>query len=96
MKNVLFLLLISFQASAGVSPEVVNSVDEKKTVTVAVTNETNNPIHCRWSVSWFESLLSYKRFHGDLDIAADSTEKLEFENDPYSNIYRLKSKFDCL
>ena len=96
MKTFLLLILISFQAMAEVNPKVVNSVDEKKTIHVIVTNESDNPIHCKWKVSWFESLLSFKQFYGDLDISPNATEKLEFTNDPYSKVYKLKSQFKCL
>lgn len=96
MKTFLLLILISFQAMAEVNPKVVNSVDEKKTIHVRVTNESVNPIHCKWKVSWFESLLSFKQFYGDLDISPNATEELEFTNDPYSKVYKLKSQFKCL
>ena len=95
MKMILVLFLLSFQAMAGVNVKVVNSVDEKKTIHVAVSNESLNPIHCKWKVSWFESLLSFKQFHGDLDILPNATEQLEFVNDPYSKVYKLKSHFEC-
>jgi hypothetical protein len=96
MKKLLFLFFISSQAFAYYSPKVENSVDQKKTIHIVVTNESDDPIHCRWTVSWFESLLSYKKMHGQMDIFPHATEKLEFFNDPYTKIFNLKSHFECL
>jgi len=96
MKKILLLIILSFSAIASANITVVNSVDSKKTIRVTVTNDSDSPVHCRWRVSWFESLFSFKAHHGTLDVFPNSSEELEFINDPYSKVYKLKSHFDCL
>lgn len=96
MKKIILLSFLSFQAMAGVFPKVETQIDDNKTIHVSVANESDNPIHCRWKVSWFDSLLSYKQFRGNLDVFPSSTEQLEFTNDPYSKVYKLKTNFKCL
>jgi hypothetical protein len=96
MKTLLFVLLLSSEAHANFSPKVITTIDEDKTIHIEAINESDDPVHCRWTVSWFESLLSYKSFHGLMDIFPASSESLEFKNDPNSKVYNLKSNFDCL
>jgi hypothetical protein len=96
MKTLIYLSLISFNALASVTPKIESSIDDRKTIHVVITNETDNPIHCRWSISWFDTVLSFNRYNGYLDVFPTSSEKLEFVNDPFSKVYKLKTHFECL
>ncbi len=96
MKTFLLFSLFSLNALAGFEPEYSTQIDKNKTIQITVVNKWDKPIHCRWSVSWLDSLTQFNRFKGTLDVFPLSSEKLEFFNNPYSRVYRLKVKLDCL
>lgn len=94
-KIILFSILSTSKAFAAYTPVVENTIGEKNVVNVRVHNDSDNSISCSFVITWFENVLTYKRNFGEVQIPAHEISTINFPNDPFAKISRLKSKLEC-
>lgn len=96
MKMFLALVLLSTSVMAAEKPSWGTSIDEAtKTVTLEVFNNDLEEVHCKYSVSYFVNVTTYKRLTGKMLLAPRSAAAVSFENDRFDNISRIRAKVSC-
>ncbi len=97
MKNILALSLLvcSVASFSSEDQKVFTTVDGEKTIKVLIMNEADKEVDCQYSVSWFVNTFSFKKEFGHVIILARGNAELNFKNDEFSYLTRIKAKVTC-
>ncbi len=94
-KTILALSILSSFSVFAYTPDFSVTRDEDNTVTLTITNKSEETQVCSYNLSWFENVLTYKKHYGRVVLVSDETEIVTVENDPYSKLTKITAHVTC-
>lgn len=96
MKKLLAGILLSLSLSAiAYTPDFEVNRDEHNTITLAITNRSEETQLCSYTLSWFENTLNFKKYFGKLELQSNETKVLKLENDLYAKLSKITAHVEC-
>jgi len=81
---------------AAEKPSYGVAVDENtKTVTLEVYNNDESEVTCKYSVTYFVNITTFKKHFGAMSLEARSGASVSFFNDKADNIIRPRANVSC-
>ncbi|MDD4974600.1 MAG: hypothetical protein PHY93_09645 [Bacteriovorax sp.] len=97
MKQFLALtfLVSSSAVFASYTPLVEVSTSNDKTIHVVIVNDSGVDLICKYSVSWFVNMLSFRKEFGRVNLMPSGVAELAYQNDQFSRLSRINAKAIC-
>jgi hypothetical protein len=98
MKFVLALVLSLTFASVAFTaedPSFGTAIDANNTITLNVSNNDTVALNCKYSLSWFENVTTFKRISGKFLLTVEKEVNLSFQNDIAAHLTKIHASVHC-
>ncbi|QDK40933.1 hypothetical protein DOM21_05570 [Bacteriovorax stolpii] len=94
-KMILALSILSSFSVFAYTPDFSVSRDNNNTVTLTITNKSEETQVCSYTLSWLENVLTYKKHYGRVVLVSNESGSVSVDNDPYAKLTKITAHVKC-
>lgn len=94
-KMILALSILSSFSVFAYTPDFSVSRDNNNTVTLTITNKSEETQVCSYTLSWLENVLTYKKHYGRVVLVSNESGSVSVDNDPYAKLKKITAHVKC-
>lgn len=94
-KTILALSILSSFSVFAYTPDFSVSRDNNNTVTLTITNKSEETQVCSYTLSWLENVLTYKKHYGRVVLVSNESGSVSVDNDPYAKLTKITAHVKC-